>query len=64
MRLQTGHIYEAAGAFFVRYRADEIVEGQRVRVQRSHRLCTKDGIRYRSVKDKNVKLLRDASCFR
>ncbi|HEX3987536.1 MAG TPA: hypothetical protein VHX13_13110 [Acidobacteriaceae bacterium] len=60
MRLQSGHIYEAAGAFFVRYRDNQIVEGKRVRVQRSHRLCTKDGIRYRSVKDKNVKILRDA----
>lgn len=58
-KLQTGYVYEAAGSFFVRYRSTEIVGGVPVRVQRSHRLCDKDGIRYRSVNDRNVKLLRD-----
>ncbi|HUD67647.1 MAG TPA: hypothetical protein VMQ17_23900 [Candidatus Sulfotelmatobacter sp.] len=41
-RHQRGYIYEAFKAFHVRYYATEIVEGSPVRVQRSHRLCTKD----------------------
>jgi len=41
-RSQRGYIYEAFGAFHVRYRTEEIVEGKLLRVQRSHRLCTKD----------------------
>jgi integrase len=41
-RHQRGYIYEAFNAFHVRYYANEIVDGQPVRVQRSHRLCTKD----------------------
>src|SRR5947209_18321341 len=41
-RHQRGYIYEAFGAFHVRYYTTEIVEGQTVRKQRSHRLCTKD----------------------
>ena len=41
-RYQRGYIYEAFNAFHVRYRVEEIVEGKLVRVQRSHRLCTKD----------------------
>src|SRR5437660_1369151 len=41
-RHQRGYIYEAFGAFHVRYYTTEIVEGQTVRNQRSHRLCTKD----------------------
>src|SRR6266404_1464524 len=41
-RHQRGYIYEAFGAFHVRYYVNEIVEGQTVRKQRSHRLCTKD----------------------
>lgn len=41
-RYQRGHVYEAFGAFHVRYRVDEIVDGKLVRVQRSHRLCTKE----------------------
>lgn len=41
-RHQRGYIYEAFNAFHVRYYATEIVDGQPVRVQRSHRLCTKD----------------------
>jgi integrase len=41
-RHQRGYIYEAFGAFHVRYYVNEIVDGQPVRKQRSHRLCTKD----------------------
>ena len=41
-RHQRGYIYEKFGAFHVRYYATEIVDGQPTRVQRSHRLCTKD----------------------
>src|SRR5438445_13881212 len=41
-RHQRGYIYEAFGAFHVRYYTTEIVEGQTVRKQRSHPLCTKD----------------------
>ena len=41
-RYQRGYIYEAFGAFHVRYRSEEIVEGKLLRVQRSHRLCPKD----------------------
>ena len=40
-RYQRGYIYEAFGAFHVRYRVEEIVEGKLARVQRSHRLCDK-----------------------
>jgi integrase len=41
-RYQSGHIYEASGAFFVRYYVSEIVDGKATRVQRSYRLCGKD----------------------
>jgi integrase len=41
-RHQRGYIYEAFNAFHVRYYANQIVEGQTVRKQLSHRLCTKD----------------------
>jgi hypothetical protein len=41
-RHQRGYIYEAFGAFHVRFYLNEIVEGQTVRKQRSHRLCSKD----------------------
>jgi integrase len=41
-RYQRGYVYEAFGAFHVRYRAEEIVDGKLARVQRSHRLCPKD----------------------
>ena len=41
-RYQRGYIYEAFGAFHVRYRLEEIVDGAVKRVQRSKRLCTKD----------------------
>jgi integrase len=41
-RHQRGYIYEAFNAFHVRYYTNEIIEGQPVRKQRSHRLCTKD----------------------
>jgi integrase len=41
-RYQSGHIYEASGAFFVRYYVSAIVDGKATRVQRSYRLCGKD----------------------
>jgi integrase len=58
-RIQAGYIYEASGAFFVRYYANEIVNGQEKRVQRSERLCEKSE-KYYSTKTKAVNLLRDA----
>ncbi len=57
-RIQKGHIYEASGAFYVRYWATEIVARHPKRVQRSERLCFKDEKHY-AVKAKAVKLLRD-----
>lgn len=42
-RFQQGYVYEASGSFFVRYNRTEIVNGQAKRVQRSHRLCFRDG---------------------
>jgi hypothetical protein len=41
-RYPQGYIYEASGAFFVRYYSTAIVNGKAERVQRSHRLCSKD----------------------
>jgi integrase len=41
-RHQRGYIYEASGAFHVRYYVTEIVDGKPKKKQRSHRLCTKD----------------------
>ena len=57
-RLQRGHIYEASGAFYVRYYISKIVEGKKERVQRSERLCFKDH-KYYAPNAKSVKLLRD-----
>jgi integrase len=53
-RYQSGHIYEASGAFFVRYYVSEIVDGKPTRVQRSYRLCEKDD-KYHSRTCKAVK---------
>ncbi len=53
-RYQSGHIYEASGAFFVRYYVPEIVDGKPTRVQRSYRLCSKDD-KYHSRTCKAVK---------
>ena len=53
-RYQSGHIYEASGAFFVRYYVSEIVDGKATRVQRSYRLCGKDD-KYHSRTCKAVK---------
>jgi integrase len=53
-RYQSGHIYEASGAFFVRYYVSEIIDGQQKRVQRSERLCGKDD-KYHSRTCKAVK---------
>ena len=41
-RHQRGYIFEASGAFHVRYYLTEIVEGKPKKKQRSHRLCDKD----------------------
>jgi integrase len=41
-RHQSGYVYEASNAFHVRYYVTEIVNGESKRVQRSHRLCSKD----------------------
>ena len=38
-RYQSDHIYEASGAFFVRYYVSAIVDGKATRVQRSYRVC-------------------------
>jgi integrase len=42
MRFQAGHIYEASGSFFIRFRVVETTADGTKRVQRSHRLCFKD----------------------
>jgi len=55
-RYQSGHIYEASGAFFVRYYVSEIVDAKPTRVQRSCRLCEKDQ-KYHSRTCKPVKQL-------
>jgi integrase len=57
-RYQRGYIYEAFGAFHVRYRTEEIVDGQPKRAQRSHRLCTKDK-QHASVSSKSVRRVCD-----
>lgn len=57
-RIQSGHIYEASGAFYCRYWATEIVDGQAQRVQRSKRLCEKNE-KYYARNAKSVKLLRN-----
>ena len=53
-RYQSGHIYEASGAFFVRYYVSAIVDGKASRVQRSYRVCGKDD-KYHSPTCKAVK---------
>jgi integrase len=58
-KLQRGYVYEASGFFFVRYCTTEIVDGQPQRVQRSHRLCEKDGRTYKDKTSRSVRLLRD-----
>jgi integrase len=57
-RYQRGHIYEAFGAFHVRFYQTELRDGQLARVQKSHRLCAKDRKHY-SAKSKPVQLLCD-----
>lgn len=42
MRHQRGYIFESNGAFHVRYNARELVNGETVIKQRSHRLCAVD----------------------
>jgi hypothetical protein len=56
-RYQRGHIYEAFGAFHVRFYQNELRDGQLKRLQKSHRLCAKDRKHY-SAKSKPVQLLR------
>lgn len=55
-RYQSGYIYEASGAFFVRYYVTEIVDGKAARTQCSYRLCSKDD-RHHSRTCKAVKQL-------
>jgi len=55
-RFQTGSIYEAYGAFHIKYYTTVLREGKEVRVQRSHKLCRKDAKHY-STTCKQVKKL-------
>jgi integrase len=55
-RYQSGHVFEAHGAYHVRYYETEIVDGKPQRVQRSKRLCTKDN-KHHSTTCKAVKQL-------
>ncbi|MGB6405011.1 MAG: hypothetical protein WBF26_19375, partial [Candidatus Sulfotelmatobacter sp.] len=55
-RFQTGSIYEAYGAFHIKYYTTVLREGKEVRVQRSHKLCRKDAKHY-SATCKQVKKL-------
>lgn len=57
-RHQRGHVYEAFGSFHVRYYCLELRDGQEVRVQRSHKLATKDQ-KYHSKTCKAVRLLAE-----
>jgi integrase len=57
-RHQKGYIYFAAGAFHVRFYQLVIQDGAEVRVQRSHRLATKDA-KYTSTTCKAVKILAE-----
>jgi integrase len=60
-RHQRGYIFEASSAFHVRYNVREIVDGQTVIKQRSHRLCTKDVATGHGTKSsKAVRLLCEA----
>jgi integrase len=45
-RFQTGSIYEAYGAFHIKYYTTVLRESKEVRVQRSHKLCRKDAKHY------------------
>ena len=45
-RFQTGSIYEAYGAFHIKYYTTVLREGKEVRAQRSHKLCRKDAKHY------------------
>ena len=54
-RVQSGYVYEASGALYVRYWTSEIVDGKPQRVQRSERLCDADDKHYVSrVTDKKT----------
>lgn len=53
---QTGYIYEAFGSFHVRYYCTENRDGKLVRVQKSHKLCRKEG-KYKNTTCKAVKNL-------
>jgi integrase len=56
-RYQRGYIYEAFGAFHVRYRTEEIVDGKLTRKQHSKRLCPKSkGL---TISSKSVRRLCD-----
>jgi integrase len=54
-RVQSGYVYEASGALYVRYWTSEIVDGKPQRVQRSERLSDVDDKHYLSrVTDKKT----------
>jgi integrase len=58
-RFQTGSIYEAYGAFHIKYYTTVLREGKEVRVQRSHKLCRKDDEHYSATCKKVKKLASD-----
>jgi hypothetical protein len=41
-RHQDGRIYEAYGAFYIKYYTTVLRDGKKVRARRSHKLCRKD----------------------
>jgi integrase len=55
-RYQRGYIYEAFGAFHIRYYVTELADGKPVRKQRSTRLCAKDN-RHHSTKCRPVQTI-------
>jgi hypothetical protein len=59
IRYQRGHVYEAFSAFHVQYYQSEIKEGKTIRVRRSHRLCSKDRVRYSATSKAVQKLCAD-----
>jgi integrase len=58
-RFQTGSIYEAYGAFHIKYYTTVLREGKEVRVQRSHKLCRKDAKHFSATCKRVKKLASD-----
>lgn len=63
-RNQKGYLYEASGAFYLRYYRTEIIDGVEKRIQISHRLCMKDKKDHLSIKSKAVRLLQQEHMLR